>query len=73
MNEDISREINSRRRDWMKDFLGAEAAENYQFGESNLSQSHIISCITVAQADIFYDIVQFQICDHPILNLRGSS
>ena len=29
---DISREIENRRREWVKGFLGAEAAENYEFG-----------------------------------------
>ena len=30
---DISRQIEERRRDWVKDFLGEEAAKNYQFGD----------------------------------------
>ena len=30
---DISREIESRRRQWVEDFLGREAAESYQFGD----------------------------------------
>jgi hypothetical protein len=30
---DISKEIEKRRRAWVKGFLGAEAAENYQFGD----------------------------------------
>uniref|UniRef100_A0A7S4R085 Uncharacterized protein n=1 Tax=Ditylum brightwellii TaxID=49249 RepID=A0A7S4R085_9STRA len=30
---DISREINNRRKEWVTDFLGAEAAENYEFGD----------------------------------------
>lgn len=30
---DVSREIWSRRKSWMKDYLGEEAAENYQFGD----------------------------------------
>ncbi len=30
---DISREVENRRREWVKDFLGEEAAANYQFGK----------------------------------------
>ena len=30
---DIAREIESRRQEWAKDFLGEEAAANYQFGD----------------------------------------
>lgn len=30
---DISREIESRRKAWVKDYLGDEAAANYQFGD----------------------------------------
>jgi hypothetical protein len=29
----VSREIQKRRKDWVKNFLGDEAAENYQFGD----------------------------------------
>ena len=29
---DISKEIESRRKEWVKGFLGEEAAENYEFG-----------------------------------------
>ena len=29
---DISREIENRRREWVKGFLGEEAAKNYEFG-----------------------------------------
>jgi hypothetical protein len=30
---DISRAVENRRKQWVKDFLGDEAAENYQFGD----------------------------------------
>ena len=30
---DISREIENRRKAWVKDYLGEEAAKNYQFGD----------------------------------------
>lgn len=30
---DISREVENRRKQWVNDFLGEEAAENYQFGD----------------------------------------
>lgn len=30
---DISRAVENRRKEWVKNFLGAEAAENYQFGD----------------------------------------
>lgn len=30
---DITREIENRRQAWVKDFLGEEAAKNYQFGD----------------------------------------
>ena len=30
---DISKEIETRRKAWVKDYLGDEAAEKYQFGD----------------------------------------
>ena len=30
---DVTREIENRRKEWVKDFLGEEAAANYQFGD----------------------------------------
>lgn len=30
---DISREVENRRRAWVNDFLGEEAAKNYEFGD----------------------------------------
>lgn len=30
---DISKEVENRRRDWMKGFLGDDAAEAYEFGD----------------------------------------
>jgi hypothetical protein len=30
---DVAREIENRRRNWIRDYLGAEAADNYQFGD----------------------------------------
>lgn len=30
---DITREVENRRKEWVKNFLGAEAADQYQFGD----------------------------------------
>ena len=30
---DITREVENRRQEWVKNFLGEEAAKNYQFGD----------------------------------------